>query len=90
MGTDRYEGSVGFGCQVIKHLSVSEEQHHTLLHDVLENEELIIIADLDNVRADQVIQDQLPALVIVRQRTEVVHLFLRDVRIQDLLVDPGP
>ena len=45
----------------IKYLAVSEEKHDTRLHHVLEDEVLIIVANLVDVAHDEVIQSCLPS-----------------------------
>jgi hypothetical protein len=58
-------GVVRLCCKHIVDLSVTEEKHHTLLHNVLEDKVLIIVANLDDIWQDEVIDAQLPALVVL-------------------------
>jgi hypothetical protein len=40
---------VRFGTERIKDLAISKEKHDTRLHNILENEVLVVIANFDNV-----------------------------------------
>ena len=57
-------GVIRLCCKHIVDLSVTEEKHHTLLHDVLEDKVLIIVANLNHIRKDEVVDTQFPALVV--------------------------
>lgn len=89
MWSNHDERSIWFGGQRIKYLSVSEEHHDTRFHDILENEVLIIIANLNHIRQDQIVQNELPPLIILRERTEIIHFLLRNISIQNFPVDSG-
>jgi hypothetical protein len=90
VGPVRNQRVVRLGFKHIVDLAISEEKHHALLHDVLKNEVLVVVANLDNIRHDEVVEHGLPASVILLQRGEVVHFFLCDVCVQDLSVDTRP
>lgn len=61
------ERCIRFNRKVIEDLTVTEKKHHTRLHNVLEDEILIIVADLDNIGEDEIIKTELPRLVVITE-----------------------
>ena len=86
VGPVRNQRVVRLGFKHIVDLAISEEEHYALLHYVLEYEVLVVVADFDDIRHDEVVEHGLPASVILLQLRKVVHLLLCDVCVQDLSV----
>lgn len=81
---------VRLGSHEVKNLPVSIEEEHAELHHVLEDEVLVVVALLQNVRVDDIVDSQLPLAQLIIEALEVVDFLLRDVSVQDLLVDAAP
>jgi len=54
---------------------------HTGLQLVLEDEVLIVVSDLEDVAADQVVQGTLPLTSLLEVGREVIKLLLVDIRV---------
>lgn len=72
----------------LEQIRTSEEHHHARFHCLLKDEVLVVVAEVEDVRLDDVVQTQFPLVQRVLQLVEVVLLFLGDVCVEDLLVDP--
>ena len=70
----------------IVHLSVAVEEHHAGFHHVLEDEVLVIVANLVDVAHDKVIQSCLPSSSEFICLLVVVDLLLCDFSIEYLFV----
>ena len=73
----------------IKYLTVSEEEHDACLHHVLEDEVLVIVANLVDVAHDEIIQSCLPSCSEFICLLVVVDLLLSDLSIEYLFVHAG-
>ena len=73
----------------IKYLAVSEEKHDTSLHHVLEDEVLVIVANLVDVAHDEVIQRCLPSSGKLICLLVVVDFLLSNLSIEYLFVHAG-
>lgn len=71
-------------------MPVAVEEIETGLHHVLENEVLVVVALVDDIRVDDVVDGRLPLLKLVCQLRKVVYLFLSDVCVKYFLVDSAP
>ena len=75
------------GFHLVKDLTISKEDQHTLLDHVLENEVLVIVTNLINVRKQNIIDCSFPFLEQIIKIMEVVHLLLSNIWVEDLFVN---
>ena len=73
----------------IKYLTVSEEEHDACLHHVLEDEVLVIVANLVDVAHDEVIQSCLPSCSEFICLLVVVDFLLSNLSVEYLFVHAG-
>ena len=71
-------------------LAISEEHHSALLDDVLENEELVVVANIDYVRHNDVVKCCLILPYSIMTSLEIINFLLCHISIQDLLINPIP
>ena len=68
-------------------LPISEEGEYGLLNDILEDEVLVIVAELNNICLQEVVQGKFPLVKGLCQLCIVINLLLGDICVQDLLID---
>jgi hypothetical protein len=71
----------------VEYLTISEEKHENLLKHVLEDEIFVVVTHLHDIRLNEIIDSELPFVVLVVKLTNVVNLFLGDVTVQNLFVN---
>ncbi len=70
----------------VENLAVTEEEHHTRLHHILEDEILVIVADLADIAHDKVIEGSLPSGSQLICLSIVVDLLLSHLGVEDFTV----
>jgi hypothetical protein len=63
----------------LHYLPVSEEGEYGLLNDILEDEVLVIVAELNDICLQKVVQGKLPLVQRLCQLCIVINLFLGDI-----------
>ena len=71
----------------LHHLPISEKGEDSLLNDILEDKVLVIVAELNDICLQKVVQGKLPLVQRLCQLCIVINLLLGDIRVQDLLID---
>ena len=79
---------IRFALQLVPDLFVTEEKVDARFHHVLENEIFVIIAGLENIGVDKVIEGGFPFRSHFCCLSVIVKVFLTNFGIQDLLVYP--
>lgn len=82
----RHHWGVWLDLHEIENLAVTVEKHDAGLKHVLEDEILVVVADLNYVTLDKVIEGSLPLSRLLVCLCVVVDLLLRDLSIEDLFV----
>lgn len=72
---------VWFSLQQIKKLAVAVEEMNTGLQLVLKDEVLVVVSDVDDVAADQIVECALPLASLFKVCREVILLLLVDIRV---------
>ena len=86
LGNDR---RMGLQFHKVEHLTITEEEHDTGFHHILEDEIFVIVADLYDVTHDKVIKSGLPLGSEFIGLRVIVDLLLGDFSIEDFLVHTG-
>ena len=87
VGTNRHDRGVRLFLHHVIDLGISEEEHHTRLHHVLEDEVLVVVADFKDVLHYEIVEGCLPLDGAIECTLEIVDFFLPDFGIEDFLVD---
>ena len=87
---DTDDWRVGLGLEVVEDLTVAEEGRQTRVHHVLEDEVLVVVAELQNVCFQQIVQRQFPLGTTLYQLIVVVDVLLVDISVEYLSIDLVP
>jgi len=82
----RYYRRMWFYLAEVKHLSVPKEKHDTGLQHVLEYEVFVVVAALDYVAHDQIIDSSFPLCSQLVRLSVVVDLFLSNFSVENLFI----
>lgn len=86
IGIRRNDWSMRLLFDEVENLTIAVEEHHASLHHVLEDEILVVVADLKDVARNQVIDGRLPPGSCFVRLCIVVDFLLCDLGVEDLFV----
>lgn len=79
--------SMRFAFHEVYDLSVSLENHKTCFNHVLENEIFVIIAHVDHIGQNNIINSHFPLICLIYQVSHIIYLLLIYICIQNLFIN---